>query len=103
MKLVNKFIIICNNEKEFIENQKFLFSRGYIWCSAGNEVITFKDLCKDLCSEYCLKHLNNNEKTILCEYTARPNRFYFRFIYELNHHIKQGYTIINNNLKLDLE
>lgn len=96
MKLINKFIIICNNEKEFIENQKFLFSRGYIWCNANNEVITFKDLCYD----YFLK---NNEKIILCEYPMQPNRFYFRFICELNHHIKQGYTIINNNLKLDLE
>lgn len=98
MKLVNKFIIICNNEKEFIENQKFLFSRGYIWCNSDNEILTFKDLCY----EYCFKGLNN-EKIILCEYPMHPNRFYFRFICELNQHVKRGYTVINKNLKLDLE
>lgn len=95
MKLVNKFIIICNNEKEFIKNQKFLFSKGYIWCNGINGVITF--------NEYFFEHLNYNEKTILVEDTTRPNRFYFRLIRELNYYINQGYTIINNNLKLDLE
>ncbi len=99
MKLVNKFIIICNNEKEFIKNQKFLFSKGYIWCNGINGVLTFNNLF----NEYYDECLNHNEKIILCEDVIRPNRFYFRFIRELNYHINQGYTIINNNLKLDLE
>lgn len=99
MKLVNKFIIICNNENEFFKNQKFLFSKGYIWCTNNNEVLTFKDLF----NEYYDERLNHNEKIILCEDIIRPNRFYFRLIRELNYYINQGYTIINNNLKLDLE
>ena len=99
MKLVNKFIIICNNENEFFENQKFLFSKGYIWCTGNNKVLTFKDLR----NEYYDERLINNGKIILCEDVRRPSRFYFRFICELSNHIKQGYTIINNNLKLDLE